>query len=152
MEKVDVLEATQGYALCEQWEESADAFVHSQSICELNTGERGIEGEEKEIFTKSTVNIGLSKAQQFVLSPNNNWDHCTIIPAMIFVCNCRPLMLFSNFFQFPVPMIDANGPFKRFHNRTPRWWLKYNFLSFKEKRGKDLKHDLMLDDTLAACT
>lgn len=40
---------------------STDAFVHSQSICDLNTGERGIEGEAKEIFIKSIVNIGFSK-------------------------------------------------------------------------------------------
>lgn len=47
LEKVESLEAAQGYALCEQWEESAEAFVHSQSICDLNTGEKGIEGEAK---------------------------------------------------------------------------------------------------------
>lgn len=86
------------------------------------------------------------------LSPNNNWDLCTITPAMIFVCNCRQLILFSNFFQFPVPMIDANGLFKRFHNGSSRWWLKYNFLCFKEKGEKNLKHDLVSDDTLPACT
>lgn len=42
LEKVEALETAQGYALCEQWEQSADAFVHSQSIHDLNTGGKGL--------------------------------------------------------------------------------------------------------------
>lgn len=69
MEKVEALEAPQGNALCEPWEQSADAFVRSQSICGLNTGGKGIEGEAKAVFTKSIVNIGLSK-EVVMLSKN----------------------------------------------------------------------------------
>lgn len=38
IEKVEAVAAVQGHALCEQWEETADVLVRSQSIGGLGTG------------------------------------------------------------------------------------------------------------------
>lgn len=58
MEKVEAVAAPQGHALCEQWEQAADALVRSQSIGGLGTGGEGAtEGEA----IKRVVNISFSK-------------------------------------------------------------------------------------------
>ena len=58
IEKVEAVAATQGHALCEQWEQAADVLVHSQSIGGLGTGG---EGATEGGATKSVVSISFSK-------------------------------------------------------------------------------------------